>query len=101
MLRDFISLMDPTGVVISTVSDNTPVVGPIADALEADAVTHLIAIGTLADADATFAVTMDEGDAANLSDAAAVPSTSFVGTLALAGFTHAHGGKARKIGYSG
>jgi len=44
---------------------------------------------------------MDHGDASNLSDAAAVPAASLVGTLALAGFTFADDGETRKVGYVG
>lgn len=83
------------------VTDNTAQVSAIIDLQNYDACTFVITTGTLADADATFAVTMDHGNAANLSDAAAVPAADLVGTYALAGFTFADDGETRKIGYVG
>lgn len=83
------------------VADNTAQVGNIIDRRGFDGLTFAIALGTLADADATFAVTMDEGDAANLSDAAAVAAADIIGTLALAGFTFASDNLCRKVGYAG
>jgi hypothetical protein len=83
------------------VADNTAQVSAIIDLQNYDACTFVITTGTLADADATFAVTMDHGNASNLSDAAAVTSADLVGTYALAGFTFADDGETRKIGYVG
>lgn len=83
------------------VSDNTPSVSAIIDTQGFDSLMFAIATGVLADADATFAVTMDHGDASNLSDAAAVPASMLNGTLAAAGFTFAADGATRKIGYVG
>ena len=59
--------------------------------------------GGLTDADATFAVTLDEGDAANLSDAVAVTAADKLGggTLAAAGFTFAADNATRKLAYTG
>lgn len=57
--------------------------------------------GTNTDANATFAVTVEEGDNSALSDTAAVAASSLVGTLALAGFDFAADGKCRKLGYIG
>ena len=42
----------------------------------------LILTGALADADATFTTLVEHGDAADLSDAAAVPDTQLTGTEA-------------------
>jgi hypothetical protein len=61
----------------------------------------VIATGSIADADATFAVTVDHGDQANLSDAAAVPAGELVGTTALAGFNFGDDDETRKLGYVG
>lgn len=83
------------------VSDNTAQVGQIIDRKGYDSLTFLIATGAIADADATFAVLVEHGDAANLSDAAAVPDSELLGTEALAGFTYADDDKTRKIGYAG
>jgi hypothetical protein len=86
---------------VAATTDNTAWVSNIIDTAGYEAVTLAFQTGTLTDADATFAVTMEHGDAANLSDTAAPASTDLVGTLALAGFTFADDNKARKIGYVG
>lgn len=102
MLRDGVSKIDVQGAQASdTGTGNTAVVSGIVDTQGARSVTFLIFTGALTDADATFAVTMDEGDAANLSDAAAVAAADLVGTYALAGFDFSMDNKGRKIGYKG
>lgn len=82
-------------------TDNTAIVSSIIDRQGYDSLTFGIAVGTNTDANATFAVTMDDGDAANLSDAAAVAAGDLVGTYALAGYTFADDAESRKIGYRG
>lgn len=84
-----------------SVSDNTAQVGVIIDRQGYNSLTFAIALGSLADADATFAVTIDHGDNSALSDAAAVPAADLLGTAALAGFTFADDNATRKIGYRG
>lgn len=83
------------------VSDNTAQVSQIIDTRGFDSLEFVIATGTLADVDATFAVTMDEGDQSNLSDAASVPAASLLGTLSSASFTFADDNIVKKIGYIG
>lgn len=85
----------------AAVTDNTPLVGSVIDVLGYDSLTFAVQVGSLADADATFAVTVEHGNAANLSDAVPVPAEQLVGTLALAGFTFADSYKTRKVGYVG
>lgn len=63
--------------------------------------TFAIATGSLADADATFTVLVEEGDASNLSDAAAVADADLLGTEALASFIFSDDGKCFKVGYKG
>ena len=87
--------------VATAMADNTAQVCAIIDRQGYESLTYLIALGTLADADATFAVTMDHGDNSGLSDAAAVATTDLVGTLALAGFQFDDDTEVRKIGYVG
>jgi len=102
MRRDLSSKVNPkvsTAPVV--VTDTTAQVGSIIDTAGYTSLTYLIATGTLADADATFAVQVDEGDAANLSDASAVADADLIGTEALAGFTFAADSACRKIGYIG
>lgn len=84
-----------------SVADNTPQVGEIIDTIGYDSLIFAIAAGAIADADATFAVLVEHGDAANLSDAAAVPDADLIGTEALAGFQFDDDNETRKIGYIG
>ncbi len=102
-MQDLMNSVAPVGNAagIITVSDNTPVVSAIVDKQGFDSLTFLIATGTLADADATFAVLVEEGDASNMSDAANVVDADLLGTEVLAAFTFADDGAARKIGYVG
>lgn len=95
--------------VISPVSvaDNTAQVGQIIDRLGFRSVTYAIAIGSVADVDATFVVLLEEGDAANLSDAAAVADADMIsqtsGTApeAAASFQFDDDNEVRKLGYVG
>jgi hypothetical protein len=70
-------------------------------------VSLVIVTGTNADADATATVLLEEGDASNLSDAAAVADADMVsmtnGTApeTAAAFTFADDGETRCIGYIG
>lgn len=81
--------------------DNTAVEGEIIDRKGYGSLLFVVAIGVLADPDATFAVSLVAGEAADLSDGTAAPSTDLRGTLALAGFTFADGGETRKVEYCG
>jgi hypothetical protein len=85
----------------AAVADNTPFVSQIIDRAGYEKLVFAILIGAIADADATFAVLVEAGDAANLSDAAAVPDSQLTGTEALAGFRYDDDDKVRKIGYVG
>lgn len=89
--------------VISPVSvgDNTAQVGQIIDRQGFDSLTYVIALGSIADADTTFVVLLEEGDAANLSDAAAVADADLIGTELLAGFQFDSDNGCRKLGYKG
>jgi len=82
-------------------TDNTAVASAIIDRQGYESLTFGIAVGTNTDVDATFAVTMEHGDAANLSDTAAVAAIDVAGTLALAGWTFADDAESRKVGYVG
>jgi hypothetical protein len=84
-----------------SVSDNTAQVSQIIDKLGYGSLMFAIAIGSVADADATFAVLVEDGDQANLSDAAAVADSELYGTEALAGFQFDDDNELRKIGYVG
>jgi hypothetical protein len=84
-----------------SVGDNTAQVSQIIDRLGYGSLMFVINIGSVADADATFAVLIEDGDAANLSDAAAVADSELNGTEALAGFQFDDDNEVRKIGYVG
>ena len=81
-----------------SVADNTAQVSSIVDTMGFHGLEFIIALGSIADVDATFAVTIDEGDVSNLSDAASVASTNLDGTLASAGFQFDSDNTLRRIG---
>jgi hypothetical protein len=88
-------------------ADNTPIVGNWIDRLGFEALTFGILTGTLADADATFTVLVEEANAADKSDAAPVvdddliSQTAGVAPEAAAGFSFADDVMTKKIGYIG
>lgn len=103
-MRDQMNQLHPVvalAPVAVALADNTAQVCAIIDRKDYESLTYIIQPGTLADANATFAVTMEHGDDSGLSDAAAVASTDLVGTLALAGFQFDDDSEPRKIGYIG
>ncbi|MBD9542944.1 hypothetical protein IB276_26210 [Ensifer sp. ENS04] len=91
----------PLIVPVAARTDNSAIVSAIIDTLGYQAVELALVTGTNTDTTATFAVLVEDGDAANLSDAAAVADDYLVGTEALAGFTFADDNECRKIGYKG
>ncbi len=80
---------------------NTALVGQIIDRQGYESLTYIIATGSLADVDATFAVLLEEGDNSSLTDAAAVADADLIGTEALAGFIFSDDNETRKLGYRG
>lgn len=98
-MKSFNDLIKPVRALSpASVADNTAQVSQIIDTQGFAGLEFIIATGSIADADATFAVTVDEGDAANLSDAAAVAAANLDGTLAAAGFIFSDDDAVRKIG---
>lgn len=89
------------------VTDDTAQVSQIIDRQGYESLTFVLGIGTLADANATFAVLVEEGDDSGLSDAAAVADADLisqtVGTApeTAAGFQFDDDDEVRKIGYVG
>lgn len=81
--------------------DNTALVSAIIDMQGFHSLLFIIAAGSLADVDATFTVLVEDGDVANLSDAAAVADGFLRGTEADASFTFADDNVVKKIGYVG
>lgn len=93
----FVPLIAP----VAARTDNTAIVSAIIDTLGYESVELVLVTGTNTDTNATFAVVVDDGDAANLSDAANVADKFLLGTEAEAGFTFADDVETRKIGYVG
>ena len=102
-MRDQMTSIHPVRAIspVATAADNTPIVSAIIDLLGFNACTFLILLGALPDADATFAVLLEHGDNAALSDAAAVADAELVGTEVLAAFNFGDDNEVRKIGYIG
>lgn len=90
-----------------SVSDNTAQVGQIIDRQGFNSLTYLIGIGSVADADATFAVLLEEGDVSDLSDGAAVADADMISQTSgtapedAAGFQFDDDNEVRKLGYRG
>lgn len=91
----------------TAVADNTAIVGQWIDRLGFNALTFGILTGTLVDADATFAVLVEEANAADKSDFAAVADVDLLGQTdgvvpeVAAGFDYSADIATRKIGYIG
>ena len=101
-MRDLHNNIAPKSAISPvSVSDNTAQVGQIIDRQGFNSVEYIINIGSVADADATFAVLLEEGDASNLSDAVAVADKYLLGNKALAGFQFDSDNTVRKLGYIG
>lgn len=101
-MRDLMNNINVKRVIAPvSVADNTAQVGQIIDRQGYDSLTYVIATGSIADADATFTVLLEEGDASNLSDAAAVADADLIGTEVLAAFQFDDDNECRKLGYKG
>ena len=89
------------------VADNTAQVGNWIDRSGYDSLSFGFLTGTLADADATFAVLVEEASAADQSDHAAVAASDLLSAAegtdpeTAASFTHANSNFTSKIGYIG
>ena len=83
-------------------TDNTAIVSEINDRANGEGALFVGQIGANTDANATFTVLVEHGDAANLSDAAAVGDEHLLGTEAGASYTAADDdNKVFRIGYIG
>lgn len=101
-MRDLVTSIHPIRAISpQAVADNTALVGQAIDRQGYDSLTFVIATGALADADAAFAVALEHGDQANLSDASTVAAADLIGTAADAAFAFADDDETRKIGYQG
>jgi hypothetical protein len=101
-MKDQMNLMDVKRVISPvSVSDTTAQVGQIIDRKGFDSLTFLIVLGSIADADATFTVLLEESDASDMTGAVAVADADLIGTEALAGFQFDDDNECRKLGYKG
>jgi len=107
-MRDTISDMQVKRCISPiSVADTTAQVGQIIDRQGYQGLGYVITIGSVADADATFVVLLEEGDDSGLSDAAAVADidmisqTSGAAPEASASFAFDSDNQVRKLGYIG
>lgn len=101
-MRDFAHNVQVKRVISPvSVADDTAQVGQIIDRLGFDSLTYVIATGSIGDADATFAVLLEESDVANMAGANAVDDADMIGTEAAAGFQFDDDNEVRKLGYVG
>jgi len=85
---------------VSGAADNTAQTGTGVNRLGFESLELLIVLGAIADADATFAVEVQESDSLG-SGYTAVADADLIGTEALASFQFDSDGGFRKIGYKG
>lgn len=103
-MRDYMNGIDVRRAISPQAArtDNAAIVSQIVDVAGYQGVVFAINIGVNTDTNATFAVLVEHGDVANLSDAAEVPDAKLTGSEALASFNaDADDNKVRKIGYVG
>lgn len=101
-MKDLFNQIHPLRVISPvSVADTTAQVGQIIDKRGFESLTYVIATGSIADADATFTVLLEEGDNAALSDARAVADADLLGTEVLAAFQYDDDNETRKLGYIG
>ncbi|MCW2195042.1 hypothetical protein AB7M45_007815 [Bradyrhizobium elkanii] len=108
MRRDSANGMQLKAVLAAvSVADNTAQVGSIIDIQGFTRLTYAIQIGAVADADATFAVLLEESNNADMSgantvaDGDMISETVGVAPLTAAGFKFDSDGQVRKLGYRG
>jgi hypothetical protein len=86
---------------VAATTDNTAYVSQIVDTRGYESVQFITLCGSLADVDVTSTCLVEHGDAANLSDAAAVPDDMLLGLESQAAPTFASDDRVFKIGYVG
>ena len=100
-MKDLMNVIDVKRAISPvSVSDNTAQVGEVVDRKGYDGVTYVIATGSLADADVTFTVLLEESDTSG-SGYTAVSDDDLIGTEALASFQYNDDNECRKLGYKG
>ncbi len=84
-----------------SVADTTAQVCQIIDRQGYQSLEYVISTGSIADADATFTVLLEESDDSGMSGANAVADADLLGTEALAAFQFDDDNETRKLGYIG
>ena len=102
MRFDSINHLDPkVALAPTTVANNANQVTSVIDTRGYSMVAFLITLGAIADVDATFTVTLKEGDTDTQADHTAVADAEIVGSESLASFDNTAADLCRKIGYTG
>ena len=100
-MKDLMNLIDVKRVISPvSVADNTAQVGQVIDRKGYAGLTYLIATGSIADADATFTVLLEECDTSG-GTYTAVSDDDLIGTEVLAAFQFDDDNECRKLGYKG
>lgn len=86
---------------VAAVTDNTAFVSTILDTTDFGSNELVLLAGSIADADVTFTVLLEEGDNSALSDAAAVADADLLGTEVGAAPLFSDDNKTSKLGYKG
>ena len=101
-MRDAFNNIDALKCIAPVViGDDTASVGATIDRQGFDSLTYIIATGVLADANATFAILLQESNDSGMSGATSVADADMLGTEALAGFDFGDDSETRKLGYIG
>lgn len=100
-MRDLLNCLDfKRGISPQVaVTNDDPFVSQIFDTRGYSASAFVLLTGSLADANATFTVLAEEGDAANLSDNTAIDNANLLGTEVLAAPLFSDDNKVRKLGF--
>lgn len=106
MQQDLHSEIDVKRIIspVRQTNSSSAIVGQIIDLANAAGCEIVIQTGALTDTNATFAATLEAGDASNLSDAAAVAASEIVGAATVAAglsFTFSDDDAVKRIGYIG
>lgn len=101
------NLQADLGAAPVVLTDNTPVASKIFDMQGYRSIEFYVLTGTIADADATFAVAVTHGDAVDsvsaptsITDSGAAPADCLLGSLVTDGFTFAADNAVKRVGYS-
>jgi len=81
-----------------SVANNTTIYGQVIDRNGYDALEFVIALGNLADSDATFSVKVQESDNENFASCSAVADANLLGLESAAAWTYASDDLTRRIG---